>query len=206
MDWQLPYATVQNLYSQAYMKQPKSGELFDVVAHTGCDATSPESSVEVYPSESVYNNSPPQTGFHLSSAPPVPANMQQWDAQEQPVVSYLNMFPHTVTGLTLHGIFDMGVSNEARDAGLYERAMFKIKFMSPFQFTWTDSAHPDDAQKIGTYAYQRAYNNKYAILVLTFTNGYQLNAELRAKVMLGGEMLSTLGIASFQLQPDAAVQ
>lgn len=201
MDWQLPYATVQNLYSQAYMHQPKSGELFKVVAHTG-DATSPESAVEVYPRTSVYNNSPAQTGFYLSSAPPVPANMHQWDAQEQPVVSYLNMLPHSVEGLTLNGIFDMGISNEARMVGLYAHAPFVVKFVSPFAFTWTD-AH---SFKKGKYQYQRAYNNKYAVLVLTFESGYQLNAELRARVINGGEMLTLLGIASFMLQPDNAVQ
>ena len=197
MDWQLPYATVQNLYSQAYMHQPKSGELFEVVAHTG-----ENSAVELYPRTSVYNNSPPQTGFYLSSAPPVPANMHQWDAQEQPVVSYLNMLPHSVEGLVLNGIFDMGISNEARMVGLYAHAPFVVKFVNPFTFTWTD-AH---SFKQGKYEYQRAYNNKYAVLVLTFESGYQLNAELRAKVINGGEMLTLLGIASFMLQPDNAVQ
>lgn len=201
MDWHLPYATVQNLYSQAYMHQPKSGELFEIVAHRG-DPTNPESAVELYPSTSVYNNSPAQTGFYLSSAPPVPANMHQWDAQEQPVVSYLNMLPHSIAGLVLDGIFDMGISNEARMVGLYDRAPFAVKFVSPFAFTWQD-AH---SFKKGAYQYQRAYNNKYAVLVLTFESGYNLNAELRAKVVNGGEMLTLLGIASFMLRPDNAVQ
>jgi hypothetical protein len=195
MDWHLPYATVHNLYSQAFMKQPKSAELFDVVAHTPQPAT--EYTCPQSRAVSVYNNSPPKINHHLSSAPPVSANMTRWDAQEQPAVSYLNMMPHTIAGLTLNGIFNMGVSTKALHLfGLYANASFTIHFITPFDFIWHDNAAANSTTHGGTYQYQRANNNKYAVMVLTFTGGYQLDAE----------MMTLLGIASFMLDDPSAVQ
>lgn len=176
MDWHLPYETVQDAYSQGFMKQFHSAEV-----------------------DSAYN-----TPAILPSCtmPIVPRNLGSWDAQERPPVSCNHMLPDSIQGATMSLLFDMGVSDAARASfDIYERAHVTIGFTSPSECIWTLDGHV----KKGKYIWGRMYNSQYALLQLIFPDT-NVEFEVRAKTPYFGEILSSLGIASFRLDTGGSIQ
>lgn len=176
MDWHLPYETVQDGFSQGFMKQFHSADVG-----------------EAYDTPSILPS---------CTLPNVPRNLGSWDAQERPPVSCNHMLPDSIQGSKLTLLFDMGVSDVGKAAlNVYERAVVDIGFTSPSSFVWTQ----DGRAKEGKYVWGRMYNSQYALLQLIFPE-INLEIELRAKTPYFGEALSTLGMASFRLDTGGSIQ
>jgi len=176
MDWHLPYETVQDGYSQGFMKQFHSADV-----------------------DSAYDI----PAILLScTLPIVPANLNSYDFQQRPPVSCNHMLPDSIQGTTIAMLFDMGVSDAAREAfNLYEQAHVSIGFTSPSECIWT----LDGNVVPGKYIYGRMYNSQFALLQLVFDNA-NVEFELRAKTPFFGEALSALGMASFRLNTGGSIQ